>query len=61
MLVLWQTVIFHQREKYCQRFEPRSHFISRLSVIVRVNIAHTAVYIGNILPSVYFVGVSLCV
>ena len=22
----------------CQRFEPRSHFINRLSVIVRVNI-----------------------
>ena len=26
-------------EKYlCERFEPRSHFISKLSMIVRVNV-----------------------
>ena len=24
--------------KYCERFEPRSHFKSRLSLIVRVNV-----------------------
>ena len=30
-LISWLTVL-------CERFEPRSHFISRLSVIVRVNV-----------------------
>ena len=53
--------IFHQSETYCERFEPRSHFVSRLSVIVRVDVAHTAVDLGNVLPSVFFVSVSLCV
>ena len=24
--------------EYCERFEPRSHFMSRLSMIVRVNV-----------------------
>jgi len=27
-----------QVQKYCERFEPRSHFKSRLSLIVRVNV-----------------------
>ena len=53
--------IFQQIETYRERFEPRNHFISRLSVIILVNIAHTAVYLRNVLPSVFFVGMSLCV
>ena len=29
----------HQQNNHCERFEPRSHSISRLSMIVRVNLA----------------------
>ena len=30
---------YDRLEYHCERFEPRSHFKSRLSLIVRVNVA----------------------
>ena len=36
--VTYEKWSFTSSSNYCERFEPRSHFISRLSMIVRVNL-----------------------
>ena len=36
--VTYEKWSFTSSSNYCERFEPRSHFISRLSMIVQVNL-----------------------
>ena len=38
LLIYNNNIIIIQYYYYCERFEPRSHFKSRLSLIVQVNI-----------------------
>ena len=38
----------HQRNNHCERFEPRSHFMRRLSVIIRVKVVmNRTVVVGD--------------